>query len=102
MDDLFVITLEKIIHQRKREMPEGSYTTRLFQKGVDKILQKVGEESVEFILDAKNLRENNYPDSQNRAVSEAADLIYHLTVAFAEIGITWEDVSRELQRRHVQ
>lgn len=96
----FICELEELIKDRKKKMPKNSYTTRLFEKGVDKILQKVGEESVEFIIDAKNHYQKNNKKSYSRAVSEAADLIYHLTVTFIETGISWNDVANELKSRH--
>jgi len=88
-------TLEKlytVIASRKREMPENSYTTYLFEKGLDKILKKVGEESAETIIAAKN--EDFQP-----LVEESVDLIYHLVVLFVERGVTLEMVQRELENR---
>jgi phosphoribosyl-AMP cyclohydrolase / phosphoribosyl-ATP pyrophosphohydrolase len=84
--------LYAVIERRKEERPEGSYTTYLFNSGIDKILKKVGEEATETIVAAKN------PDSP-RLVSETADLIYHLLVLLVERGIDLEDVSRELKER---
>lgn len=96
----FINELENLILSRKKKMPKNSYTTKLFEKGIDKILQKVGEENVEFIIDAKNLADQKNKNTKQRAVSEAADLIYHLTVAFIETGISWKDVDEELKSRH--
>lgn len=84
--------LYAVIQERKEKRPEGSYTTYLFNSGLDKILKKVGEESTETIVAAKN------PDSQ-RLVSETGDLIYHLLVLLVERGITLDEVSRELKER---
>lgn len=81
-----------MISSRKTEMPEGSYTTYLFEKGLDKILKKVGEESAETIIAAKN-------EELKPLVSESADLIYHLIVLFAERGVSLEMLSKELQKR---
>ena len=73
-------------------MPEGSYTTYLFEKGLNKILKKVGEESAETIIAAK--------DGDDEALkAETADLLYHLVVMLVERGVSLEDVGRELARR---
>ncbi len=79
---------------RKADMPEGSYTTYLFQKGLDKILKKVGEESTEVIIAGK-------ANDKNETVYEIADLAYHLMVLMVEMGISVEDVHRELASRHI-
>ena len=79
---------------RKREMPEGSYTTYLFQKGIDKILKKVGEESTEVIIAGK-------ADDKAETVYEIADLAYHVMVLMVQMGITVEDIRTELASRHV-
>jgi phosphoribosyl-ATP pyrophosphohydrolase/phosphoribosyl-AMP cyclohydrolase len=84
--------LHSLIEQRKEQRPEGSYTTYLFNSGLDKILKKVGEEATETIVAAKN-------DDSKRLVSETADLIYHLLVLLVERGITLDEVSRELKER---
>jgi phosphoribosyl-ATP pyrophosphohydrolase/phosphoribosyl-AMP cyclohydrolase len=82
----------RVVSERRREMPEGSYTTYLFEKGLNKILKKVGEESAETIIAAK--------DGDDDALkSETADLLYHLVVMLVERGLTLEDVARELARR---
>lgn len=78
---------------RKTEKKEGSYTTYLFEQGIDKILKKVGEECTEVIIGAKNSREE--------ALFEIADLCYHLLVLMIEMKITPEDVLKELEGRHV-
>ena len=79
---------------RKEQMPEGSYTTYLFQKGLDKILKKVGEESTEVIIAGK-------AEDKKETVYEIADLAYHVMVLMTEMGISLEDVRRELASRHV-
>ena len=79
---------------RKATMPEGSYTTYLFQKGIDKILKKVGEECTEVIIAGK-------ADDKKETVYEIADLAYHIMVLMVEMGISVEDVQRELASRHV-
>ena len=86
--------LIKLIKGRKIEKTEGSYTTYLFEKGLDKILKKVGEESTEVIIAAK-------ADDKRETVYEIADLTYHLLVLMIEMGISLEDVHRELASRHV-
>ena len=86
--------LYELVKGRKTNPQEGSYTTYLFQKGIDKILKKVGEECTEVIIGAKNA-------SQEEAVFEIADLTYHLMVLMAEMGITPSDITRELEKRHV-
>ena len=86
--------LFELIRSRKEEKKEGSYTTYLFEKGLDKILKKVGEESTEVIIAAK---------AQDKAetVYEIADLAYHVMVLMIEAGISLEDIHRELSSRHV-
>ena len=79
---------------RKRDMPAGSYTTYLFEKGRDKILKKIGEESTEVIVAAKG-------DNKRETVYEIADLAYHVMVLMTEMGITTEDIVRELASRHI-
>ena len=86
--------LIKLIEGRKRDKVEGSYTTYLFEKGLDKILKKVGEESTEVIIAAK-------ADDKKETIYEIADLTYHLLVLMIEMGISLEDVHRELASRHV-
>lgn len=83
-----------LLEDRKAKMPEGSYTTYLFEKGVDKILKKVGEESTEVIIAGK-------ANDKKETVYEIADLAYHLMVLMCEMGISVEDVHRELASRHV-
>ena len=79
---------------RKTEKPEGSYTTYLFEKGIDKILKKVGEECTEVIIGGK-------AGDKAETVYEIADLAYHLMVLMVEMGISVEDVHRELASRHI-
>ena len=83
-----------LLTDRKKDMPERSYTTYLFEKGIDKILKKVGEESTEVIIAAK-------ADDKKETVYEIADLAYHVMVLMCEMGITVEDVHRELASRHI-
>ena len=86
--------LYELLEGRKRELPEGSYTTYLFKKGIDKILKKVGEESTEVIIAGK-------ANDKSETVYEIADLAYHVMVLMVEMGISVEDISRELASRHV-
>lgn len=86
--------LYELLEGRKEERPEGSYTTYLFDKGIDKILKKVGEECTEVIIAAK-------ADDKAETVYELADLAYHAMVLMVEMGISVEDVHRELQSRHI-
>ena len=79
---------------RKNDKPEGSYTTYLFEKGIDKILKKIGEESTEVIIAAK-------ADDRDETVYELADLAYHAMVLMVQMGITVEDVHKELASRHI-
>lgn len=86
--------LMKLIEGRKNEKKEGSYTTYLFEKGLDKILKKVGEESTEVIIAAKD-------HDRKETIYEIADLAYHVMVLMIESGISLEDIHRELASRHV-
>lgn len=90
---LFLGELQDFINKRKEEMPEGSYTTSLFTKGVNKIAQKVGEEALETVIEATN-------GTNDHMVYEASDLLYHLLVLLTEKGLRIEDVASELQQRH--
>jgi len=90
---LFLSELQSFIDKRKEEMPEGSYTTSLFNKGINKIAQKVGEEALETVIEATN-------GTREHLVYEASDLLYHLLVLLTEKGLRIEDVARELQQRH--
>ena len=87
-------TLYALLQSRKEELPEGSYTSYLFQKGIDKILKKVGEESTEVIIAGKG-------GDRAEAVYEIADLAYHVLVMMVELGIQPEEIRRELASRHV-
>ena len=86
--------LMKLIEGRKTEKKEGSYTTYLFEKGLDKILKKVGEESTEVIIAAK-------AEDKKDTIYEIADLAYHVMVLMTQAGITLEDIHQELASRHV-
>lgn len=88
----FLNDLEELIISRKKEMPEDSYTTSLFNEGIDKIAQKVGEEAVETIIEAKN--------KNHRLVDEVSDLIYHLLVLLAEKEVSFDEVIQNLKKRH--
>ena len=87
-------SLMKLIEGRKTDKKEGSYTTYLFEKGLDKILKKVGEESTEVIIAAK-------AQDKKETIYEIADLAYHVMVLMIEAGITLEDIHNELASRHV-
>ena len=89
----FINTLQQLIHTRKAEMPEGSYTTSLFNEGINKIAQKVGEEAVELIIEAKDNNEELF-------LNEAADLVYHLLVLLTAKGKDIKDVNSILEQRH--
>ena len=86
--------LYQLLQERKKNLPEGSYTTYLFQKGIDKILKKVGEESTEVIIASK-------ADDKKETIYELADLCYHAMVLMVEMGISVDDVRKELASRHV-
>lgn len=86
--------LMELLKGRKADKPEGSYTTYLFEKGLDKILKKVGEESTEVIIAAK-------AEDKKETVYEIADLAYHVLVLMVEAGISLEDVRKELASRHI-
>jgi phosphoribosyl-ATP pyrophosphohydrolase/phosphoribosyl-AMP cyclohydrolase len=85
--------LSYFIEKRHREMPEGSYTTKLFSQGINKIAQKVGEEALETGIEATN-------GTNEHLVYEASDLLYHLIVMLTDKGLRIEDVAEELHRRH--
>lgn len=90
---LFLDYLQELIYQRKQEMPEGSYTTKLFTKGINKIAQKVGEEAVELVIEAKDQNDHLF-------LNEAADLMYHLLVLLAAKNYKLSDVVQVLEERH--
>lgn len=89
----FLKQLQDLIDTRKIEMPEGSYTTKLFEKGINKIAQKVGEEAVELVIESKD-------DNDELFLNEAADLMYHLLVLLTAKGFRLEDVVKILESRH--
>ena len=86
--------LMKLIEGRKTEKKEGSYTSYLFEKGLDKILKKIGEESTEVVIAAKD-------QDKKETIYEIADLAYHTMVLMVEAGISLEDIKKELASRHV-
>lgn len=90
---LFLSELSDFIERRHKEMPEGSYTTKLFSQGINKIAQKVGEEALETVIEATN-------GTNGQLVYEASDLLYHLIVMLTDKGLRIEDVAEELHRRH--
>ncbi|MGN1001586.1 MAG: bifunctional phosphoribosyl-AMP cyclohydrolase/phosphoribosyl-ATP diphosphatase HisIE [Oscillospiraceae bacterium] len=92
--EFFYQGLMELLEGRKAEKKEGSYTSYLFEKGIDKILKKVGEESTEVIIAAK-------AEDKRETVYEIADLAYHVMVLMVEMGISLEDIHRELASRHV-
>ncbi len=92
-DIMFLKELQDFIDRRRQEMPEKSYTTSLFNSGVNKMAQKVGEEAVETILEACN-------GTDERLIYEGADLLYHLIVLLTYKGYRIEDLARELKERH--
>ncbi len=90
---MFLKQLQDFIVRRRQEMPEGSYTTSLFSKGVNRMAQKVGEEAVETVIEATNGTEDGF-------IYEASDMIYHLIVLLTSKGLRIEDLARELRKRH--
>jgi phosphoribosyl-ATP pyrophosphohydrolase/phosphoribosyl-AMP cyclohydrolase len=92
-DFAFLNVLQKFIQQRFKEMPEGSYTTSLFRKGINRMAQKVGEEAVETVIEATNGTEEGF-------LYEASDLVYHLIVLLTSKGYSLDDLGRELKKRH--
>ncbi|VBB45641.1 fused phosphoribosyl-AMP cyclohydrolase; phosphoribosyl-ATP pyrophosphatase [uncultured Paludibacter sp.] len=92
-DIAFLQYLQEFITKRKAEMPEGSYTTSLFQKGVNRMAQKVGEEAVETVIEAVNGTDEGF-------LYEASDLIYHLIVLLTHKGYSLTDIAKELEKRH--
>ena len=96
-EELHEFTIEglyELLEGRKKDRPEGSYTTYLFDKGTDKILKKVGEECTEVIIAGK-------ADDKKETIYEIADLAYHVMVLMTQMGITPEEVHRELASRHI-
>lgn len=88
-DANFLYELEGLIKRRKVELPEGSYTTHLFKAGTGKIRKKTGEEAIELIL----------ADTNETVASEASDLLYHMTVLFVDLGVSWHEVLDTLKKR---
>ena len=84
--------LYRLLEERRDQRPEGSYTTYLFEKGLDKILKKVGEEATEIVIAAKN-------PNPNEIKYEIADFLYHMMVLMAQKGIGWEEITEELSKR---
>lgn len=93
MNIQFLAELEALLKDRLEKRPEGSYTTKLYSSGIQKILQKVGEESIEYILDAQNA-------DKQKAVYEGADLLYHFMVSLVAQGWSLGDIIAELEKRH--
>jgi phosphoribosyl-ATP pyrophosphohydrolase/phosphoribosyl-AMP cyclohydrolase len=94
-DVLFLKYLQDFIVERRQKMPEGSYTTSLFNKGVGRMAQKVGEEAVETVIEAMN-------NDDERLLYEGSDLLYHLIVLLTYKGYRIEDLANELKKRHVR
>jgi len=92
-DEGFIRLLQEVVQKRHAEMPEGSYTTKLFIKGVKSIAKKVGEESAETIIEAVS-------GKRDRFIYESSDLIYHLLVLMEQMGVTIQDLESELALRH--
>ena len=90
---LFLSFLQDFIEKRQEEMPEGSYTTKLFKDGLNRMAQKFGEESLEAVIEATN-------GTDEKFVYEVSDMFYHLIVLLTSKGLRIEDVARELQMRH--
>lgn len=93
-EEFSLMGLYNLLEGRKKEMPEGSYTTYLFSKGRDKILKKVGEESTEVIIGGK-------ADDKSETIYEIADLAYHVMVLMVDMGISVKDIQKELASRHI-
>ncbi len=90
---MFLTELQRFIEKRKEEMPDGSYTTRLFKDGCHRMAQKVGEEALESVIEA-------VAGNDERLIYEASDMIYHLIVLLTSKGLSIEDLAKELQERH--
>ena len=90
---LFLTELQDFINKRHEEMPEGSYTTSLFNDGLNRMAQKVGEEALEAVIEATN-------GTNDRLIYEASDMFYHLIVLLTSKGLRIEDIAKELKERH--
>ncbi|MBR5656659.1 MAG: bifunctional phosphoribosyl-AMP cyclohydrolase/phosphoribosyl-ATP diphosphatase HisIE [Prevotella sp.] len=90
---LFLTELQNFIEKRHEEMPEGSYTTRLFKEGINKMAQKMGEEALETVIEATN-------GTDEKLIYEVSDMFYHLIVMLTSKGLRIEDIAKELQKRH--
>lgn len=112
MNIQFLAELENLLKDRRQNMPEGSYTTQLYKSGPQKILQKVGEEAIEYILDAQLAAQNavrgdgkpldivSRDADKQKAVYEGADLLYHFMVSLVAQGLSFGDIVAELEKRH--
>ena len=89
----FIRELEDLLLSRKKSLPAGSYSSELFRQGLDHILQKFGEESVEYLIASKN-------SARDRQISEGADVLFHFLVSLIENNISYEDIVNELEKRH--
>jgi len=108
----FLVRLEALLKERYTERPAGSYTTQLFDAGPQKILQKVGEEAIEYILDAQNaareaihghgkISDSGSPNAdKQKGIYEGADLLYHFMVSLVAQGWSLADIVAELEKRH--
>ncbi|MBN8222313.1 MAG: phosphoribosyl-ATP diphosphatase [Spirochaetes bacterium] len=108
----FLAKLEGLLQERFKNRPEGSYTTKLYESGPQKILQKVGEEAIEYILDAQFAAQNgiradgkpldlvSQAADKQKAIYEGADLIYHFMVSLVAQGWSLSDIVAELEKRH--
>lgn len=89
----FLLKLEETLNQRKKDLPENSYTGNLFRDGIDRILKKVGEEAGEVIIASKN-------ENSGEFIHEIADLVFHLEMLLVYKGKSFQDVVQELEKRH--
>lgn len=89
----FLQELELLLHERKEDMPKGSYTTSMYKKGIDKIAQKLGEEAVETVIASKNR-------GKKETINEAADLLFHMMLLLSQKDIPFHKVVKKLRKRH--
>ncbi|HEC44975.1 MAG TPA: bifunctional phosphoribosyl-AMP cyclohydrolase/phosphoribosyl-ATP diphosphatase HisIE [Bacteroides sp.] len=89
----FLTKLQNLLKTRKKELPEGSYTSKLFKAGVNRIAKKLGEEAIELVIEAKD-------DDDSLFLNEAADLLFHMMILLVDRGYELEDVTRILEERH--